>query len=88
MVSKAVSRSDGLEVTGCGWTYHNLFLSTARFQPPVSPVMVVVQFKTYFTLILYIVAFCQLFIKDMMDNGWMAPANRDLNNVSFSAGHF
>ena len=64
MVSKAVSRSDGLEVTGCGWTYHNLFLSTARFQPPVSPVMVVVQFKTYFTLILYIVAFCQLFIKD------------------------
>ena len=62
--------------------------STARFQPPVLPVMVVVQFKTYFTLILYIVAFCQLFIKDMMDNGWMAPANRDLNNVYFSAGHF
>ena len=26
--------------------------------------------KTYFTLIMYIVAFCQLFIKDMMD-GWM-----------------
>ena len=27
-------------------------------------------FKTYFTVVLYIVAFCQLFIKDMMD-GWM-----------------
>jgi len=35
-------------------------------------VLVYINFlKTYFTLILYIVAFCQLFIKDMMD-GWIA----------------
>jgi len=27
--------------------------------------------KTYFTLILYIVAFCQLFIKDVMDDGYI-----------------
>jgi len=28
--------------------------------------------KTYFTFIFYKVAFCQLFIKVMMDDGWMA----------------